>query len=101
MELIGGFIELNTTTIISMILFGLTGYISYLFIYAALEHWFQMEDVNYAVTPVMLIFVAAYFCYLGMANPHSLLLKAAPYFPLTSVLAMPVRTILLNNLLKL
>ncbi|MGB4609834.1 MAG: ABC transporter permease [Saccharofermentanales bacterium] len=97
-ELIGGFLELNTTTIITMVLFGLTGYISYLFIYAALGALVsKMEDVNYAVTPVMLIFIAAYLIAIyGMGNPHGLLLKAASYFPLTSVLAMPVRTILLN-----
>lgn len=96
--LIGGFLELNTSTIITMVLFGLTGYISYLFIYAALGALVsKMEDVNYAVTPVMLIFIAAYLIAIyGMGNPHGLLLKAASYFPLTSVLAMPVRTILLN-----
>ncbi|NLJ70715.1 MAG: ABC transporter permease [Clostridiaceae bacterium] len=98
MSLIGGFLELNTTTTITMILFGLTGYISYLFIYAALGALVsKVEDVNYSVTPVMLIFIAAYLItMLGMENPHNSLLKVASYFPLTSVLAMPVRTILLN-----
>ena len=96
--LIGGFLELNTTTYVTMILFGLTGYISYLFIYAALGALVsKVEDVNYAVTPVMLIFISAYLItMLGMENPHNSLLKVASYFPLTSVLAMPVRTILLN-----
>ena len=73
---------MNMTTIVTMIIFSLTGYISYLFIYAALEHWFQVEDVNYAVTPVMLIFIAAYLItMLGMENPHNTLLKVASYFP--------------------
>ncbi|HHU52583.1 MAG TPA: ABC transporter permease [Clostridiaceae bacterium] len=96
--LIGGFLELNMTTIVTMIIFSLTGYISYLFIYAALGALVsKVEDVNYAVTPVMLIFIAAYLItMLGMENPHNTLLKVASYFPLTSVLAMPVRTILLN-----
>lgn len=90
--------NLNITTIIATVFFGIAGYISYLFIYAALGAMVsKIEDINYAVTPITLLFVGAYFItFTGIQAPHNPIFKFASYFPLTSVLAMPVRSSLLN-----
>lgn len=91
-------LDINLTTIVATIFFGIAGYLSYLFIYAALGAMVsKVEDINYAVTPITLLFVGAYvITFIGLQVPHSPVFKFASYFPLTSVLAMPVRSSLIN-----
>ncbi len=86
-------IDVDVLTIVVILFFGLTGYIFYLFIYAALGAMVsKIEDVNYAVTPVTLLFVAAYFItFMGMNMPNNIVFKIGSFIPFIAVLAMPVR----------
>lgn len=86
-------IDIDRITIIATIYFAITGYLLYLFIYAALGAMVsKLEDVNYAVTPITLMLVAAYIItFTSIEMPNNLLFKIASFIPFTSVLVMPVR----------
>ncbi len=86
-------LDIDSLTILVVIFFGITGYIFYLFIYAALGAMVsKMEDVNYAVMPVTFMFIAAYLItFMGITVPNNFIFRIGSFIPFTSVLAMPVR----------
>lgn len=86
-------IGIDTTTIVATIYFAITGYLLYLFIYAALGAMVsKLEDVNYAVTPITLLLVTGYIItFTGIEMPSNPIFKIASFVPFTSVLVMPVR----------
>lgn len=84
---------LTWDTRVVFILFTLSGYILYLFIFASLGSLVsKVEDVNTTVTPVMMLFIVAYLlASLGMQMPDSALLRIASMVPFTAILSMPIR----------
>lgn len=89
-------IDVDLTNILVMIFFAITGYLFYLFIYAGLGAMVsKIEDVNYAITPITLLFATGYvIVFSGINSPNSLLYRVFSMVPFTSVLVMPVRSLL-------
>lgn len=73
--------------------FGILGYLLYAFIYGALGALVsRTEDINSVATPVMFLYIGAFFIsIMGMNMPDSLMLKIASYVPFSSFMAMFVR----------
>lgn len=73
--------------------FGILGYLFYAFIYGALGALVsRTEDINSVATPVMFLYIGAFFIsIMGMNMPDSLMLKIASYVPFSSFMAMFVR----------
>ncbi len=90
--------NLDASTILITIFFALAGYFFYLFIYAALGAMVsKVEDVNYAVTPLTFLFVAGYgITFSGLYAPSNIAFKIGSFIPFTSVLSMPVRSMLVH-----
>lgn len=88
--------DLDITTILTIVFFGITGYLLYLFIYAGLGAMVsKIEDVNYAVTPITLLFASGYIiAFTGLDTPNSVLFRVFSMVPFTSVLVMPMRSLL-------
>lgn len=84
---------LTWDTLVVFVLFTLTGYLLYLFIFASLGSLVsKVEDVNSTVTPIMMLFIVAYFiASIGMELPESGILRVASLVPFTSILNMPIR----------
>lgn len=93
-ELIGGALTFKTALI--YILFSVSGYILYLFIFAALGSLVsKVEDVNSVVQPVTYVFVIAYLiASFAMQMPGATLVKVTSYIPFVSVFTMPIRSML-------
>lgn len=93
-ELIGGALTVKTTIV--YILFSVSGYILYLFIFAALGSLVsKVEDVNSVVQPVTYVFVIAYMiASFAMQMPGASLVKITSYIPFVSVFTMPIRSML-------
>ena len=92
--LIQGSMDLNTAVI--YILFSVAGYVMYLFLYAAFGSLVsRLEDVGNAISPIMVIFVAAYMiASFSMSMPNSTLSIVSSYIPFTALFIMPIRNML-------
>ena len=79
-------------------IFGTLGYLLYLFIYGTIGALVsKTEDVGTSMTPVLLIFIAAFFIsMMGLSNPDMMAVKIASFVPLTSFMAMFVRVAMGN-----
>lgn len=73
--------------------FSFTGYLLYLFIYAALGSLVsKVEDVASAVSSVTVVFVIAYLiATTAMSSPDTTLVKISSYVPFVSLFTMPIR----------
>ena len=91
---IQGSMDVNTAVI--YVLFSVTGYVMYLFLYAAFGSLVsRLEDVGNAISPIMVIFVAAYMiASLSMNMPNSTLSIVSSYIPFTALFIMPIRNML-------
>lgn len=80
-------------TLFTFAIFGSLGYLFYSFIFGALGALVsKVEDINTSVTPITLIFVAAFFAtFYGMFDIDGMLIKVASYIPFSSFMAMFVR----------
>lgn len=87
---------LGLETILVYILFSTSGYILYLFIYAAFGSLVsKVEDVNKAVMPITYVFLVAYFiASLAMQMPDLKLVAITSYIPFISIFTMPIRFML-------
>lgn len=92
--LIGG--ALNLKSALVYIVFSTSGYILYLFIYAALGSLVsKVEDVNSVVQPITYIFFIAYMvASFAMQMPASGFVKISSYIPFISMFTMPIRNML-------
>lgn len=79
-------------------IFGTLGYLLYLFIYGTIGALVsKTEDVGTSMTPVLIIFIAAFFIsMMGLTNPDIMVVKIASFVPLTSFMAMFVRVAMGN-----
>lgn len=79
--------------ILIYLIFTVTGYLLYLFIYASLGSLVsKIEDVSSSIAPITFLFMIAYFISaFGMEFPGSSIVRVASFVPFTSILAMPVR----------
>ncbi len=84
---------INRSYILSFIFFSLTGYLLYLFLYAALGSTVsRVEDVSSAVGSVSVLFIAAYMAStFAIQMPESPVSVVASLIPFTSIMVMPVR----------
>lgn len=75
------------------ILFYITGYFVYAFLYGALGSLAsRTEDINTSIMPIILIFMVAFFiAFYGMMSPETPLLTVASFIPFVSPMAMFVR----------
>lgn len=73
--------------------FSVVGYLMYLFVYAGLGALVsKVEDVNVAVTPIMIIFMIVYFTTMFVLTmPDSLIAKIASFIPFSSLMVMFIR----------
>lgn len=92
--LIGGALNFKTAVVYS--LFSVSGYILYLFIYAALGSLVsKLEDVNSVVQPITIVFFVAYMiATFAMNMPNSNFVKFSSYVPFVSMFTMPIRNML-------
>lgn len=88
--------SLTVDTLLVYLLFSISGYILYLFIFASLGSLVsKVEDVSSAVAPVTYLFIFAYFsASFAMQMPDSSLTKVTSFIPFTSVFTMPIRYML-------
>lgn len=77
-------------------IFSISGYILYLFIFAALGSLVsKVEDVAGVTTPITMLFVIAYFiASFSMQMPDSTLTTISSYIPFVSIFTMPIRYML-------
>ena len=85
--------SLSPTYLFHYLFFSITGYILYLFLYAALGSTVsRVEDVNGATAVVQFLFVAGYIATSSiMTNPNGPLAVITSIIPFTSIMVMPVR----------
>lgn len=78
------------------LLFSISGYLLYLFIFAALGSLVsKVEDVASVTTPITMLFVLAYFiATFAMQMPDSTLTTVSSYIPFVSIFTMPIRYML-------
>ncbi|NLW15906.1 MAG: ABC transporter permease, partial [Erysipelothrix sp.] len=77
-------------------LFSFTGYLLYLFIYAALGSLVsKVEDVGSAVSSVTIVFIIAYFvATTAMTAPDLIIVRISSYIPFISLFTTPIRYML-------
>lgn len=90
--------KIPTEIIIVFILFGLTGYLLYSFIYAALGALVsKAEEVGQSIGPITIVFIAVFMISMfGLQNGHSLLIRIASYVPLSSPMSILSRVAMGN-----
>lgn len=73
--------------------FSFSGYMLYLFIFAALGSMVsKLEDVSSAVAPITIVFFIAYFiAAFAIGNPNAALVRVTSFVPFISVFTMPIR----------
>lgn len=86
--------SLSPSYVFHYIFFSITGYILYLFLYAALGSTVsRVEDVNGATAVVQFLFIAGYIATTAiMSNPNGPLAVVTSILPFTSIMVMPVRS---------
>ncbi len=85
--------QIPANVLLTFSVFGILGYLLYAFIFGALGALVsRVEDISAGSTPIMILFVAAFFISItGMQNPDGLLLKIASFVPFSSFMSMFVR----------
>lgn len=85
---------LSPSVILTFIVFGVCGYLLYLFVYAALGSLVsKVEDVSSSVAPITVLFVFAYlFAIMAITTPDSALIRISTYIPFVSLFTTPIRT---------
>jgi len=85
--------SLSQSYILTYLFFSITGYILYLFLYAALGSTVsRVEDVGSATAIVQFIFIAGYVASTFVINsPNGGVAVAASLIPFTSIMVMPIR----------
>lgn len=85
--------SLTFDTLLVYILFSVSGYILYLFIFASLGSLVsKVEDVSSAITPITFLFILAYLAAtVAMQSPDSSLTRITSFIPFISVFTMPIR----------
>ena len=79
--------------IVYTLIFYLTGYFAYAFLYGALGSLAsRTEDINTSIMPIIMLFMVAFFIsFAGMLNPDAAFLNVFSFVPLVSPMAMFVR----------
>lgn len=77
-------------------IFSASGYILYLFLYAALGSLVsKVEDVSSSVTPITFLFIVVFMvAVMGLQIPDSSLIVISSYIPFISLFTMPIRYML-------
>lgn len=90
--------SMSVEAVAVFVLFSVTGYFLYLFIYAALGSLVsKVEDVTSAVTPVTFLFVIAYLiASYSMQMPGSMITKISSFIPFVSIFTMPIRFMMVS-----
>ncbi len=85
---------INRSYILSYIFFSLTGYLLYLFLYAALGSTVsRVEDVGSAVGSISFLFIGAYLAStFAIQMPASAVSVVTSLIPFTSIMVMPARS---------
>ena len=85
--------SLSQSYVLTYIYFSLTGYLLYLFLYAALGSTVsKVEDVNSATALVQFIFIGGYIASSTvMYNPSGMVAVITSMIPFTAVMVMPIR----------
>ncbi|NLL92497.1 MAG: ABC transporter permease [Ruminococcaceae bacterium] len=91
-------LDIGTASIAVTAFYAVSGYLLYLFIFAALGALVsKIEDVNYAITPAMIFIILSYsMAQIGLFSPENVIFKISSYFPFTSMLTMPVRYLMVK-----
>ena len=76
--------------IIAFLLFGISGFIFYAFIFGALGALAsKSEDVNTSATPITMVLMVVYFiAIIGIMNPENMIYTVASFVPFSSPIAM-------------
>lgn len=92
-DIIKSVFNMPPSIIFYTILFYITGYFVYAFLYGALGSLAsRTEDINTSIMPIMLIFIVAFMiAVFGMMSPESTLLLVSSFIPFISPMAMFVR----------
>lgn len=94
-QLIASIFDIPVWLLVYMMIFFLLGFLIYAFLYGAIGSTVsKLEDINSAVMPVTMVFIAAFFItMMALANGtvDSLLMKICSYVPFTSPMAMFTR----------
>ena len=87
------FTGLSWDSIAIFLIFTAIGYLLYLFLYASLGSLVsKVEDVATSVTPITLLFIAAYvIASIGVQTPTNTIVRIGSFVPFTAILAMPIR----------
>lgn len=85
--------NIDPMILVIFIAFFIVGYIMYLYVYAALGATVsKIEEVNVAITPVMLIIIVVYITTtVAYTNPDGAMMKALSFIPFSSPLTMHAR----------
>lgn len=92
-DIIKSVFNMPPSIIFYTILFYITGYFVYAFLYGALGSLAsRTEDINTSIMPIMLIFIVAFMiAVFGMMSPESTMLLVSSFIPFISPMAMFVR----------
>ena len=93
--IMAAFFNIPTELLVYMLVFFVLGFLVYAFLYGATGSVVsKLEDLNTAVMPVTLLFIAGFMIVImtmSSGNTDTLLLKVASYVPFTSPMAMFTR----------
>lgn len=94
-RLISSIFDMPVWLLVYMLIFFVLGFLIYAFLYGAIGSTVsKLEDINSAVMPITMLFIAAFFItMMALANGtvDSLLMKICSYVPFTSPMAMFTR----------
>ena len=95
LEMMDMFFDIPPVLLVYMLVFFVLGFLIYAFVFGALGSTVsKLEEVNTAITPVMLVFVFMFMVVMismGSGNVDTMLMKVCSYIPFTSPMAMFTR----------
>lgn len=95
MEIIGAIFDIPPSLFVYMLVFFVLGFLIYAFMYGAVGSTVsKLEDINTAVMPLTLLFIAAFFVVmfsLSSSNMDNTVLKVCSFIPFTSPMSMFTR----------
>ena len=94
--LLDNIFKIPTNILLTFIIFGSIGYLSYSFIFGALGALVsKTADISSSIAPITIIFMVGFFISMfGLTNSDTLLVKIASFIPFTSSMTMLVRVAL-------
>lgn len=94
--LLDNIFKIPTNILLTFIIFGSIGYLSYSFIFGALGALVsKTEDISSSIAPITIIFMVGFFISMfGLTNSDTLLVNIASFIPFTSSMTMLVRVAL-------